>query len=107
VKLTFSSLQPSPRAIYRAPHADDGNHVLIDLDGVTFLDSARIHAVVMGYHDAVRLGAGFATGAGPANIAPVLALTGLGDCLTAEPAVKKWPSRRIGPAAFARSSSTK
>ena len=63
--------------------------ILIDLGAVTFLDSAGIRAIVIGYQDAVRLGAGFAIGAVQPNVARILALTGLRDVLSAEPAVQR------------------
>jgi hypothetical protein len=69
-----------------------GARIIVDLDAATFLDSAGIHAIVIGYHDAIRAGSGLAIGPASPRVARVLALVGLGDGLTAEPAGQNEPT---------------
>jgi anti-sigma B factor antagonist len=76
---------PAVSQAIRAGLATQAPRILIDLDAVTFVDSAALHAIVSGYHAAVRVGAGFGIGPVAPNVARVLALTGLADRLTAEP----------------------
>jgi anti-anti-sigma factor len=59
--------------------------VLIDLEAVTFLDACGIQAIVIGYHDAVRQGAGYGIGPAAPAVARVLVLTGLDNGLNADP----------------------
>jgi anti-anti-sigma factor len=74
--------------------------IVVDLGAVTFLDSSGIHAIVTGYHDAARVGAGFAIGPAPARIARVLELCGLRDGLSVEPVVRtERGTRRSGSGA--------
>jgi len=75
------------RAIDRALTVQP-ERILINLDAVTFIDSAGLRALVNGYHDTVRAGAGFALGPAAPPVARVLALTGLDGGLTVEPAIE-------------------
>jgi anti-sigma B factor antagonist len=74
------------RAMQRALLAP-GSRVLINLDAVTFIDSVGLGVIVAGYHRAVALGIGFELGPpGVPAVARVLAVTGLDQALTVDPA---------------------
>ena len=60
--------------------------MVINLDGVTFVDSSGLGAIVAGYHTATALGVGYRIGpAATPAVARVLAVTGLGEALVADP----------------------
>ena len=93
------------RAIERAL-AVQTERILLNLDAVTFLDSAGLGAIVAGYHDAVRLGVDYTIGpAATVAVGRVLAVTGLDEYLSPDKGVRDEsgaPSERVGTAAPGR-----
>ena len=82
----ISALPAFHRAIHRALKAHPAR-VVINLDGVTFIDSSGLGAIVDGYHTTTALGIGYRIGpAATPAVARVLAVTGLDQALAAEPA---------------------
>jgi anti-anti-sigma factor len=74
------------RAIHRALKANPVR-VVINLDGVTFIDSSGLGALVDGYHTTTALGIGYRIGpAATPAVARVFAVTGLDEALAADPA---------------------
>lgn len=53
-----------------------GSTVVVDLDGVTFLDSSGISALVRAHHRLAEDGAGVALVGGPDHVRKVLSITG-------------------------------
>ena len=90
------------RAIERAL-AVQTERVLLNLDAVTLLDSAGLGAIVVGYHNSLRLGVDYIIGpAATAAVGRVLAVTGLDEYLSADEAARDEsgaPSERVGTAA--------
>jgi anti-anti-sigma factor len=61
--------------------------VVVNLDGVTFVDSSGLGGLVAGYHTATAIGIGYRIGpAATPAVARVLTVTGLGEALVADPA---------------------
>jgi anti-sigma B factor antagonist len=84
-ELDIAALPAFYRAIHRALKAHPVR-VVINLDGVTFVDSSGLGALVAGYHTTTARGIGYRIGpAATPAVARVLAVTGLGEALAAEP----------------------
>ena len=77
------------RTILRVVAAGVGP-VVINLEGVTFLDSSGMRALVRGYHAARRSGVGYTIGPVPAG--HVLVLTGFDAGLTTDPGARDEPA---------------
>jgi anti-anti-sigma factor len=56
--------------------------VVVDLTGVTFLDSSGLGALVQGYQRAVRDGSGYRIRGAEGVVARVLEISGVGDLLS-------------------------
>jgi anti-sigma B factor antagonist len=82
----IAALPAFHRAIHRALKACPVR-VVINLDGVTFVDSSGLGALVDGYHTTTALGIGYRIGpAATPAVARVFAVTGLDEALAADPA---------------------
>jgi anti-sigma B factor antagonist len=69
-------------AIHDAIIAENAATVVVDLAGVTFLDSTGISVLVMGSHLAAKCGAAFMVVGARDNVRVVLEVTGVWNALT-------------------------
>src|SRR6478672_5772592 len=84
-EVDIAALPAFHRALHRALKAHPVR-VVINLDGVTFIDSSGLGAIVDGYHMTTELGIGYRIGpAATPAVARVLAVTGLDEALLADP----------------------